>query len=144
VKRIFAILLAGTLGFFLFPDAELSPEESVIATINEVAEASRRARPGDFMDHIAEGYSDEHLTRKSLKAFITRRLLGGGGLSVHLGSIDVTFEPGQNVAIAKFNARFPQSIDRVRPGQEEERFFSIKLTLVDDEWKILTQENQQE
>jgi hypothetical protein len=144
VKRIFAILLAGTLGFFLFPDAELSPEESVISTINDAAEAARRARPGDFMDHIAEDYRDEHLTRRSLKGFMTRRLLGGGGLSVHLGSIEVTFGPSQNRAIAKFQARFPQSLERSRPDQEDVRFFSIELTLVGDDWMILSQENFRE
>jgi hypothetical protein len=144
VKRIFAILLAGTLGFFLFPDAELSPEESVISTINDAAEAARRARPGDFMDHIAEDYRDEHLTRRSLKGFITRRLLGGGGLSVHLGSIEVTLGPSQNRAIAKFQARFPQSLERSRPDQEDVRFFSIELTLVGDDWMILSQENFRE
>lgn len=144
MKRIFAILLAGALGFFLFPDAELSPEESVISTINEAAEAARRARPGDFMDHIAEDYRDKHLTRQRLKGFITRRMLGGGGLSVHLGSIEVTFGPSPTRATAKFQARFPQSLERVRPDQEDVRFFSLELTLVGDDWKILSQENFRE
>jgi hypothetical protein len=144
VKRIFAILLALTLGFFLFPRAELSPKESIISTVNKAAEAARRARPGDFMDHIAENYQDEHLSRKTLKAFVTRRLLAGGGLAVHLSPIEVTFDSDPNRAFAQFQARFPQSLERVRPGQEDVRVFKLELTLVGDEWKILSQENKQE
>ena len=144
MKRIFAILLALTLGFFLFPRAELSPEESVISTINQAAEAARRARPGDFMDHIAENYQDEHLSRRTLKAFVTRRLLAGGGLAVHLSPIEVTFDSESNHAFAQFQARFPQSLERVRPDQEDVRLFTLELTLVGDEWQILSQENEQE
>jgi hypothetical protein len=142
VKWFFAILLALLLGFCFFPEPELTPEQAVIASIEDAAEAARRARPGDFMDHIAPEYQDQHMSRKTLKAFITRRLLAQGGLAVHLSSITVEIAQDGEHAVAEFEARFPDSLERVRPGAEDIRFFSLDMVQLDGDWQIEGQTHQ--
>jgi hypothetical protein len=142
VKWFFAILLALLLGFCFFPKSELTPEEAVVASVQDAAEAARRARPGDFMDHIASDYQDDNMSRKTLKAFITRRLLAHGGLAVHLGPVAVTFNADATRATAEFQARFPDSLTRAQPGQEEIRDFTLELVLRDGQWRIQNQVNK--
>jgi len=142
VKWFFAILLALLLGFCFFPEPELTPEQAVAASIEDAAEAARRARPGDFMDHIAGHYKDQHMSRKTLKAFITRRLLAHGGLAVHLGPIAVEVAPDGIHAVGEFEARFPDSLERVRPGEEDIRYFTMDLVRMDGNWLIEGQTHQ--
>lgn len=136
MKWFFAILLALLLGFCFFPEAELTPEQAIIESVEDAAEAARRARPGDFMDHIAPQYQDQHMGRKTLKAFITRRLFAQGGLAVHLGPITVEVAPDGVHAVAEFEARFPDSLERVQPGVEDIRAFSLDLVQLDGDWLI--------
>jgi hypothetical protein len=144
VKRIFAIIVLLGLAYCLIPGRKPSPEEAIKATIQETAEAARRARPGDFMDHIAEDYQDESLSRSSLRAFVTRRLLAHGGLAVHLGDVRVEYTEGANRARADFEAQFPESLASGRPDRPETRHFALDLVLEDGEWLILSQENERQ
>jgi len=143
MKGILAILVLLSLGFCFFPKGSLTPEEAIQATIQNAAEAARRARPGDFMDQIAESFEAKNMSRSSLRAFVTRRLLAHGGLAVHLGEIQVRHVPGASRADATFQATFPESLDSSRPDLSETREFRLDLIEEDGEWLIVYQENQQ-
>mgnify|MGYP001311248264 CR=1 FL=1 len=140
MKWVAAIAAFVVLSFLGCPASPVTAEEAVSETIQDVAEAARRARPKDFMQSFSEAFEGPGMSRQKLKAFITRRFLSRGGVAVHLGEISVEVAADQKTATASFVATFPGSTDRLL-GKADQYSFLLTFSLENGVWKITSQQN---
>ena len=140
MRRGLAIVVALLLVFFLWPDAAKTHEERIHQSIRDVAEATRRGQAGNFMDEIAESFSDNQFTRKSLHGMLIREFLNGGGTAVHLGPIDVQVNPEGHTATASVTASFPGAFLETTL-KATELHFDLDYILENDHWRIAAQRN---
>ena len=140
MKKVLAITVLVCGIFLVWPEPVKSPEQAVTNAVNQVAEAARRAKPGDFMEPFSEAYEGPEMTHSKLKAFVTRRFLSRGGIAVHLGEIEVQLAPGQKAATARFQATFPSSMKGFA-ARGDTFTFQVELVLENEGWKIRSQQN---
>ena len=140
MRRSLAIVVPLLLVFFLWPSASKTHEERIQSSIRDVAEATRRGHAGNFMDEIAESFSDDQFTRKSLHGMLLREFLNGGGTAVHLGPIVVQVDPTGTTAAASVSASFPGAFLETTL-KATELHFELDYVLENDSWRIVGQRN---
>ena len=140
MRRGLAIVVPLLLAFFLWPRPPASAEDRIRESINDAAEAIRRAQVGDFMDEISEDFTDPRFTRKGLHGMLLRELLNGGGTAVHLGPIEVDVSEDRLQASAWVTATFPGAFLETTL-KATELSFELGYRLEDGDWKIVSQSN---